>query len=374
MVQSIGLLEEDRLVLIPSNYWGKHEFCFYLHDQIVHMLTQYETKGIHNVVSQAFSEAIRGREQEFDSVDILQWMKEQNLVDSYRHHILGNVTLALTADMLDFLYQALRAFEKRKFSVGFSLLRKPLKEHMLYLAWILADDADFISRFESKNYETLSGVTKERRIELMSRAISQLPSSEMFDPEVIWAMIYSKKHPNGFEPTWQRATHLVTSMGDLLKTGDYSLNFVFEDRNDNGYYDFLYSKLPYLLIYVMQLSTEAFNKIQAVNETTYGHLVLTTLGCYESLFLDGRSQSVARMLNSQMGELLKCIHCDARLKITKKTAPVLYLTERIPCKNCGLMSEIPLYWLFSRAKIKILRDGKGQAYLRNLEQDSSQGS
>ncbi len=319
------------------------------------MLKQYEASGIHNVVTSAFLESIRGREQEFEGVNILEWMKERNLIEPYRHHVLSHVVLALTADLLNFLYEALRAFEKRKFSVGFSLLRKPLKEHILYLAWVLADDADFISRFESKNYKTLSGVTKDRQIELISNAISHLASSEMFDPQVVWAMIYSKKHPYGFEPTWQRATHLVTSMGDLLKTEDYSLNFVFEDPRDDGYYEFLYSKLPYLLIYVMQLSLEVFSRISAVNEKTYAHLVITTMGCYEALFRDGRSQHIARMLNSQMGELLKCLHCDAKLKVTKKNAPALYLTEQILCKNCGLVSEVPLYWLFSQAKINIKR-------------------
>ena len=81
----------------------------------------------------------------------------------------------------------------------------------------MADEADFISRFECKNYETLNGVPKNRRIELLSKAIGELATKEFFDAELIWAMIYSKNHSNGFEPTWQRATHLVTSMGDLVK-------------------------------------------------------------------------------------------------------------------------------------------------------------
>ena len=107
MPQSIGLLEEDRLSLIPPNYWDKHEFCFHLHDQIVHMLRQYEASGIHNVVTKAFLESIRGREHEFDGVNILEWMKGRNLIEPYRHHILSHVVLALTADMLNFLYEAL---------------------------------------------------------------------------------------------------------------------------------------------------------------------------------------------------------------------------------------------------------------------------
>ena len=37
-------------------------------------------------------------------------------------------------------------FEKRKFAVGYALLRKPLKENLLFLSWLLADQDDFINR------------------------------------------------------------------------------------------------------------------------------------------------------------------------------------------------------------------------------------
>jgi len=358
MSQTIGVLDENRLMLIPPEFWGKHEFSFYLHDQMLHMLIQYEASGAHNIVHDAFLEAIQGREEEFYGVNILALLKDKGLEEPYRHHIISHVIVALTADMLHFLFEALLSFEKRKFSVGFTLLRKALKEHLFYLTWVMADEADFISRFECKNYESLNGVSKNRRVELLSKAIEELATKELFDAEVIWAMIYSKNHSNGFEPTWQRATHLVTSMGDLLKTEDYTLNFIFEDPTDDSYYEFLYSKLPYILIYAMQLSLELFNKIRAVNEKTYSHLVLTTMGCYEALFLDGKSQRISRMLNSKMGDFLTCLYCDSRLKITKREAPRVYLTEQLLCKNCGLESQVPLYWLFSKAKISILRDDK----------------
>ena len=91
------------------------------------MLTQYEASGAHNIVHDAFLEAIRGREEEFYGVNVLALLKEKGLEEPYRHHIISHVIIALTADMLHFLFEALSAFEKRKFSVGFTLLRKALK-------------------------------------------------------------------------------------------------------------------------------------------------------------------------------------------------------------------------------------------------------
>lgn len=320
------------------------------------MLTQYEQSGAHNAVMAAFEDAIRGHEKEFEDIDILDFMKKHDLVQPYKHHIMSHVVLGLTADMLHFLYEALRAFEKRKFSVGFSLLRKLLKEHLFFLSWVLSDDDDFIKRFEANNHETLNNVTKERRLDIFAHAIARLATSELFDSTLLWEMIYSKNHSNGFEPTCQRATHLITSKGDLLRTEDYSLNFVFEYPGNDHYYEFLYSKLPYILIFIVQVALELFNQIHVINRLTYSHLVFTTMGCYEALFLDGRSQAIAKMLNRQLRELLTCVHCEAAITITKRTAPALYLMEQVECKSCGLSTPVPLYWLFGKAKVNIVRD------------------
>lgn len=353
-MQSIGILSEERLEMLPPDYWAAHEFCFFLHDKIVELLVEYDSHRVQDVVAETFHKVIvaTGRENEFENIELLTYMKEHGLIEPYKHHIVSHVVLALTADMLHFLYEALMCFEKRKFSVAFSLLRKPLKEHLFFLSWILADEEDFISRFEANNYISFSGVSKEERLNIIKRAIEKLHTKDAFDEETIWNYVYSKKHENGFEATWQRATHLTTSQGELLKTDDYSFNFIFEDALDDFYYSFLKEGLPYLFLYLAQIALASFNRIRSVNEKTLNHLILITLGCYEALFLDGRSMSISRLLQKTMGEMLSCIHCEAPFKIRKKNAAMLYLHERFICGECGLVSEFPLYWLLAKSNMK----------------------
>jgi hypothetical protein len=358
-MKSLGVIDEQRLGLIPPRLWTAHEFCFFLHDRLVNLLIEYEASGAQNIVIESFQNAISGREKEFEGLDILKFLKNNNLVEPYKHHIFSHVVMGLTSDMLHFLYESLRCFEKHKISVAFSLLRKPLKEHLFFLAWLLADEDDFISRFEADNYKSLNSISKEKQITVLKKAISKLVTSDSFDAETIWDMIYSKNHPTGFEPTWQRATHLVTSYGDLLKTEDYSLNFIFENTFDGYYHEFLYAKLPYLLIFSTQILFECFNRISAINERTVSYYILTTMGCYEALFLDGRKQHVTHMLKKQLFEFLKCIHCDANLRINKKSAPIFYLNEQVKCQKCGLVSEFPLYWILARAKFTLVGDQNG---------------
>lgn len=352
----LGILDQKRLMLLPEKYWGKHEFCFHLHDQLLHLLQQYENSGAHNLVVDAFVEAAKGKEHEFEELDILEFMKNENLVKPYKHHILSHVIIGLTSDLLNFLYEALSCFEKRKFSVAFSLLRKPLKEHLLFLSWILNDEDDFISRFEKNNHISFNGLSKEVRIKIFDGAINRLHVKDAFDADTIWDIIYSKKHSNGFEPTWQKATHLTTSQGELLKTEDYSFNFIFDSPWDDDYFEFLYEKLPYLLLYMSQVLFECFNIIHPINNKTISYNIITAMGAYEALFLDGRSKSIRSMIQRTLVNFLLCEQCGSKLSIYKKDAPVFFLTERILCKECNLETQFPLYWILAKSNIRLAED------------------
>lgn len=355
-MKTIGILDETRLALIPSRHWKAHEFCFYLHDSLVKLLVEYESSGAHNWVTEAFQKALAERGAKNSEIDMLTFLREHNLIEPYKHHLISHLVLALTSDMLHFIYEALICFEKRKFSVAYSLLRKPFKENLLFLSWILGDEDDFLERFAANNYQTLNGVGKERQVEIFAAAIKKLATNDAFDANLIRDIIYSKTHASGFEPIWQRATHLITSQGELLKTEDYGINFIFDNNTDDHYFDILYSKLPYLMIFVAQISLECFGLILKVNEKTFSHLVITTMGCYEAMFLKSKAQPIARMLNKNLESFLKCIHCEAPLRINRDNAPTLYLIEHMQCKSCGLVSQVPLYWLFCVAKVTINRE------------------
>lgn len=355
-MQSLGYLDAERLMLMPSRYWAAHEFCFRIHDQMVELLVQYESSGAHHWMIDALQNVLNEQPDPPEEADLLNLLKKSDLQGPYKHHIVSHLVLALTSDLLHFIYEAMSCFEKRKFSVGFSLLRKPFKENLLFLAWILGDTDDFITRFESNNSKTLSGTLETQRLEIFGKAIERLRSSDAFSAELIHDLIFSKTNPEGFEPVWQRASHLVTSQGALLKTGDYEINFVFNDPASDHLYALLYKKLPYAMVFAMQVVLEAFALVLKANERTVTHLMISTMGCYESLFLPGRKQHVANLLNKSFKPFLKCIHCNEPFRINRMNAPSIYLHEVVLCSTCGLNSDFPLYWLLSMGDAKVDRD------------------
>jgi hypothetical protein len=55
--------------------------------------------------------------------------------------------MALTSDFLHHVYEGLWCLEKRKIVVAFNVLRKPLKDNLTYLCWMLADPEDFYATY-----------------------------------------------------------------------------------------------------------------------------------------------------------------------------------------------------------------------------------
>lgn len=358
-MKSIGIIEEERLKYIPKKLWLSHEFCFYLHDQLAHLLVQYEESGVQNQEIKVPAKIAAQLQLDVDEIDVIDLLKNLEEDQPYKHVILSQVILALTADMLHFLYESLICFEKHKLSVAFSLLRKPLKEHLLFLCWILADEDDFLKRFEKNPYETLNRIGKEKQLKLMEEAAKKVVLHKLLDYQLMWEIIYSKQHQYGFESTWQRATHLVTSHGKLLRTKNYYLNFIFENSDIDGHYhEFLYSKLPHVLMFLSQITFECFNRIHPLYDKTLDYHIVTTVGCYESLYSDGKKNYISRTPNSVFKDFFKCVHCGAEVRIKKKYAPTFYLGGILFCEKCEMTTEIPLYWLMCHANASIAREVK----------------
>lgn len=367
----LGMRPAEDLHLIPPEYWPHHEYCFYLHDQIAALLVQYEASGAHQWVSDSIAKAAAQNGHKGD-LDVLDLLKKAGKTESAKHVLIGHLVLAITADMLHFLYEGFSCLEKRKFAVAFSLLRKPFKENMLFLAWLLGDPEDFLARFEKDNYTTLNGVQSARRQELFKLAAEKLPVKEAFDGELIEQMVFSKEMEDGLEPLWQKATHLITSQGKNLKTEDLNINFIFNDAFSDHLFDVLYKRLPYLMLFLVQLSLRAFSEIAHGNVATTNHLVLVSLGAHESLLTRG-ARPVTKYIAKMLKPVLTCLHCKTALKLDRSNAMALFLTEQVPCASCGLSSQVPLYWLLAQGDLKIGDDQPPSAFDRLMREVNGEG-
>ncbi|MEK7738665.1 MAG: hypothetical protein AAB326_01335, partial [Pseudomonadota bacterium] len=201
MKNHIGYLEYKNVINIPSRYVPSHEYIFFLHDNCAKILVEFESSNISEIGLDYLIDKYLEKtgNSDFNIIDILAYYKDNKLDAPYFHFLTSKILSGLIGDLLHFVYEALKNFEKRKFSVAYSLLRKPLKENLIFICWLFNNHENFIDSFEKETYKSLNNLREEKIKLILKETIDKLPLSEMFDYELLYEMIFSKKFSNGLE-------------------------------------------------------------------------------------------------------------------------------------------------------------------------------
>ncbi|MCQ2002877.1 hypothetical protein [Rhizobium sp. NRK18] len=246
-VKPLGLIEPDRLKLMPKDCHAAHEFCFRLHDQMVSLLIAGEENEI-NVINIRFQspEELKRFEKSSDPFDYFFTTGQDHIP---RKIVINHLTVALFSDLLHFIHEALKALEKRKFTVAMALLRKPLRENLMFATWLKADQDDFYTRLKESPADLMENrhLTPARKIKLLEEAIRTSKGTDFASAERLYEIIFDKKSAYGFATLFDKANHLVTSH-PAMRTEELNLNFIFKNPSDNDLYETLYVDLAYVLM------------------------------------------------------------------------------------------------------------------------------
>jgi len=187
--------------------------------------------------------------------EILSWLYNKGYKADTLILLYKQIASAVLSDFCHFIFMALKSSSAAKTAVAYSLFRKPFKDNLFLLEWLLGEPTDFIPKFyfeEPEKYEP-SRVTEARKIEIINSAIEKTKFRSFYDPEFIYEMRYDKQSTWGFEPMWNQSMHVVTTY-KTYKTEKQNLNFIFS--NDDDRYDqwnHIYSFVPYLLFYAYDI-------------------------------------------------------------------------------------------------------------------------
>jgi hypothetical protein len=192
-MSSVGLIPRKRLRQIPAEERLRHEYCFFLHDECVRALVEYEKAKAHFVNVKFPSELTGRRFKEIAATDPIQALRATGFPEEARRAILNQITMGMVSDCLHHLYEALRCFEKRKFVVAFNLLRKPLKDSLLYLCWMLGDEDGFYAEFTSGNPERLSQKRLGNvRKQILAGAIARTEIRALMSADLLNELLYDR--------------------------------------------------------------------------------------------------------------------------------------------------------------------------------------
>jgi hypothetical protein len=251
----------------------------------------------------------------------------------------------LYGDLLHFVFEGLRALEKRKYAVAFTLFRKPFKYSLMFATWLFADEDDFFARLSTEPADSFDErrISAEQRVELLRRAISRIDDEGFLDAAVIVSMAFDRKNDRGLAQYFDKAAHLVTSHRSM-RTEALNLNFIFKDPRETDVYESVYHLLAYLLMYLLRLELATIAQMKEVPSWYSEWIKMATLATHVSLFTDGGAD-LLNEINQIWKESLDCVLCQGKLAITPENVLTVFSYERITCPKCASEQQIPIIGL-----------------------------
>lgn len=252
--------------MLEDRYLNSNQLCFFIHDVMVEFIKGGEENKI-------FISEFKLSEQEKESLNnfeghILDWLKSNNKTKEYEITIKKRVIPALLSDMLHCIYETLKAMELGKVTIAYMLLRKPIQENLyLFEEMILREDS-FIKVFEEnplllrpKNAGDIEG--HKNRIKII---LETLKLDSILDSSYLATLRYDKKSEDSFDGVCNQAMHLFTQH-QAIKTENLNINFIFADKESKKtLYDFMYSRLPYLMYYIYLVFEQIVGSISATTQ------------------------------------------------------------------------------------------------------------
>ena len=344
-MKGIGLIPRNRLRHIPEHLRVYQELCFFFHDECTRALIEYETARAHietikfrtSTEAEKFNVLVK-------NTDVVGALRELGYRDASKRVVLNTIRMAMISDCLHHVYEALRCFEKRKFIVGFNLLRKPLTENLLYISWMYGREDEFYCQFTEGGPKALTmKELGEKRKTIYADAIANLDQDYMFDPETLVNTINNKRNDSGYQSLFQHAVHLVTTWNPQMQTEAENFNFIFKNPSDDDVYDFLYESLPMILLFMSHVIVGVFDRMEIMDETSRHLFELRTVLAYH--LVAGSDKPLALSAFEEMLAVWpKCFMCSREGKVTVYNALGMLLKSEFRCTYCGALSP---YLLFS---------------------------
>lgn len=351
-MKSIGLISKDRLKNISRKAHAQHEFCFHLHDLMAHLLVQMEIQKAGHIKIEI--ESAEDQKTLASGIHILDFLEKSGRGDLERRVVMNHMCIALFSDMLHFIYEGLIALEKRKFTVAFSLFRKPFKEGLLMAAQMCANEEDFFNRlkFDAKNL--LDKKTfDERTIKLLlEKALAACSGSGFPSAEIIYDTAFNRKNDRGLAGMFDKAIHLATGFSHI-RTENYNINFIFKNPEDNDVYEGdTYSQIASLLLFLNIMQIELYSRMRESSKKYQSWMIFTSVGAFEALFTPGRSR-MTNFVNRHFSNFLQYPGCEKEIVIRKVDIPRLFIGETIDCDHCYTSHHFPFGWLLNKMDLDL---------------------
>lgn len=322
---------------LPNEFWRSQNLCWYLHDVIMSMFVEATSEDLMDTTIDI------NNEEEADSLDncddVYSWLKERGRNEEFVNIFCKDLSMRLLGDFLNYIHEVLSNLERGKLTIACDLLRKPFKDNLLYLEWLLYNDVELSNLvYEGKVNKYARGVKNELKETYVKKIVEYNISQNRFIngfgnkniEKSIYNIRYNYNSPNSLELVWNKATHLVTT---YRKIKSENFNFIYNDMYDYyDYWDYLYGKLPTLLLYTLGIVENIFDK--------YFKKISNATKLYNFSLIMGKFCGDDENLREEFTDLgdgklnLICENCKKIIKVSKPESYIFYNYWNIMCPKC----------------------------------------
>ncbi|UCS92311.1 hypothetical protein KZP23_16605 [Echinicola marina] len=336
-------IQEDEEVFIPKKYHKINDLCAIIYDQLTEIYREDNYVELNSTTIDLDNADEKLKSLDKEGKHILDWLKENNRNDEIETVLLKHLTMAITSDFINFLFESLYTAKRGKMTVAYSLIRKPYSDILLILEQLFVNKSEFIERFfhigDPKGYDPSNRAIN--RLDIIEQALSKIRISDLLNAEHIHDLRYDKELDYGLNGITNHALHIVTN-DKRYKTENQNLNFVFSNEEDmERYYEHYYNFVPYLLIYsvsvvdgiIFDLLKDPYNQKLRVVKEFRRLIALIMLMEYTGIRTKKSNKRIFKAIADAIS--IECIICENVNKIERADCELFLETELLLCSKCG---------------------------------------
>lgn len=342
-------------MVLPQEYWKQQDYLLYVYDVIVDMLRQADRNKLSN-----FTLEFTDKEQatSFEKAeDIFEWMDKNGRHDTSIKIFESPVFFSLLKDFCFYIYESISCAERGKVTVAYTLLRKPIRDNLLYLEWLLSDKEEFYNKFLYGNVSDCDVsnrkvFTRERIEKIIKSASRKSCMGKLMNyNNLVYTLRFSNKEDIGLQRIWNQSMHLVTTSTNYT-TDDGNLNFIFADEQIwKNYWNYYYLVMPQLMAYVIEICEALF--LNVIKVDTLELLLNRTIRIskYARVQVESEAANLLKNYSNEWVALIeenkvtmKCENCAKDIVMTREILQQMIENWTIICPHCKQEYNICKYY------------------------------
>lgn len=333
---------------LPERFIKSHQLLLYYNDVIVNLLKladEHRLSGISIPLEEKESISFEL------SCDPIMWMLNSGYSEEAYKVTKSHIFFSLLTDFIYYMHESFSCSERGKVSVAFSTSRKPIKDTLFYLCWLLAEPKEFINILlynEAGDYD-ITKLSTEFKKTIYRNSCERIANKKInYDPDLLFEIIYDRKSKISLCGAWDMSAHLVTT-NKSYPTNKGNLNFIFSSEEIWGdFWELYYNKIPYIMDFMIEVTITIFEEILTPDNVT----VLFNRSMRNFKFTFSTMDTLDERFPAHYSEILDeiiihCNHCYNQIHVSEHIKNEILYDFLFTCPHCQCVERVGAYYILN---------------------------